>query len=286
MSSLEEIAKAKAKIAKLMNMTVENGCSEDEQETAMSMAAGIAARLGIELSTVQAAGAEPTKRKASKKAFSQAWKDHQVMAFQAAGKLYGCDFYTYSGGKGGCYFIGRDENIELAEQTAFWLMRQVELLYKQYLPRGLSQSVRANYRKTFKAACAYRVLQRAEELMYEMRSNDATAQKTTGSTALVVQGYFQTLAQENADYYKPSPEQEARYEQQRLERQQREEARRNALSPWEREEEDKELERERKKTQRAAARRKVPREKSIPWGVGSSAGLAAGDRVQLRKEIK
>jgi hypothetical protein len=285
MSNFEEIAKAKAKIAKLMNMTVENGCSEDEQETAMAMAAGIATRLGIELSTVTAAGAEPTRRKASRKVFNQVWKDHQVLAFQAAGKLYGCDLYTYSGGKGGCYFIGRDENIELAEQTAFWLMRQVELLYKQNLPRGLSQSVRANYRKTFKAACAYRVLQRAQELMYEMRSNNDTAQRTTGSTALVVQDYFKTLAQENADYYKPTPEQEARYEQQRLERERREQERRNALTVAEREAEDKELERERKKAERAAARRKGPREKSIPWGVGSSAGLAAGDRVKLRREI-
>jgi folylpolyglutamate synthase/dihydropteroate synthase len=49
MSSLEEIAKAKAKITKLLNMTVENGCSEDEQETAMAMAAAIATRLGIDL---------------------------------------------------------------------------------------------------------------------------------------------------------------------------------------------------------------------------------------------
>jgi hypothetical protein len=286
MSNLEEIAKAKAKIAKLMNMTVENGCSEDEQETAMAMAAGIATRLGIELSTIQAAGAETTKRKATRKVFNQVWKDHQVMAFQAAGKLYGCDVYTYSGGKGGCYFIGREENIELAETTAFWLMRQVELLYKQHLPRGLSQSVRAQYRKTFKAACAYRVLQRAQELMFEMRTKDNVAREATGSTALVVQDYFKTLAQENADYYKPTPEQEARYEQMRIEREQREEARRNALTPAEREAEDKELERQRKKEERAAARRKGPRAKTIPWGVGSSAGLAAGDRVQLRKEIR
>jgi hypothetical protein len=149
MSNFEEIAKAKAKIAKLMNMTVENGCSEDEQETAMAMAAGIATRLGIELSTVTAAGAEPTRRKASRKVFNQV----------------------------------------------------------------------------------------------------------------------------------------ARYEQQRLERERREQERRNALTVAEREAEDKELERERKKAERAAARRKGPREKSIPWGVGSSAGLAAGDRVKLRREI-
>lgn len=286
MSNFEEIAKAKAKIAKLMNMTVENGCSEDEQETAMAMAAGIATRLGIELASVPAAGAEPTKRRATKKAFNQEWKVHQVLAFQAAAKLYGCELYTYSHGKGGCYFIGRDENIELAEQTAFWLMRQVELLYKQNLPRGLSQSVRANYRKTFKAACAYRVHERASQLMREMQSNNDVAQKSTGSTALVVQDYFKTLAQENAAYTSLTPEQERLIEERRLERQKQEEARRNALTPYEREQEDRELEAYRKKEARAAARRKGPRTRSLPMGVGSSAGFAAGDRVQLRKEIK
>jgi hypothetical protein len=82
---------------------------------------------------------------------------HQVLAFEAAAKLYGCNSSPTIDGKGGLFFIGREENVELAEQTAFWLMRQVELLYKEHLPRGLSQAVRAQYRKTFKAACAYRV---------------------------------------------------------------------------------------------------------------------------------
>jgi hypothetical protein len=286
MSDLEEIAKAKAKIAKLMNMTVENGCSEDEQETAMSMAAAIATRLGIELSSIQAATGGTTKRKATKKAFNQAWKIHQVLAFQAAGELYGCELYTYNHGKSGCYFIGREENIELAEQTAFWLMRQVELLYKQSLPRGMTQAARAEYRRTFKAACAYRVNERAIKLMREMQFNNEVAQKTTGSTALVVQDYFKTLRQEIADYYKPTPEEEARWEQQRLERQRREEERRAALTPYEREQEDKALEAQRKKDARAAARRKGPRPRRLPMGSGSSAGFAAGDSVQLRKEIR
>jgi hypothetical protein len=286
MSNLEEIAKAKAKIAKLMNMTVENGCSEDEQETAMSMAAAIATRLGIELSTVEAATGGTTKRKATKKAFNQQWKVHQVLAFQAAGELYGCELYTYNHGKSGCYFIGREENIDMAEQTAFWLMRQVELLYKQNLPRGMTQSARAEYRRTFKAACAYRVNERAIKLMREMQFNNNVAQKTTGSTALVVQDYFKTLRQEIADYYKPTAEEEARWEQQRIEQQQREEARRNALTPWEREQEDRELAAQRKKDERAAARRKGPQPRKLPMGSGSSAGFAAGDSVQLRREIK
>jgi hypothetical protein len=285
MSNAEEIAKAKAKITKLLNMTVENGCSEDEQETAMSMAASIATRLGIDLEAQRQAEATPAQRKAVKRAFSQEFKIHQILAFQAAGELYGCEVYSYNGGKGGCFFIGREENVELAEQTAFWLMRQVELLYKQNLPRGLSQTVRAQYRKTFKAACAHRVYQRARTMMMEMRTNETSAQQATGQNALVVQGYFEQLRTENQDYWKPTPELEARLEANRERHRLAEEARRNALTPVERAEEDREAERRRKKEERAAARRKGPRARSLPTGIGTNAGIAAGDQVQLRREI-
>jgi len=98
MSSSDEIAKAKAKINKLLNMTVQNGCSEDEQETAMAMAAGIATRLGIDLEAARQKEATPAQRKAVRKGFNQEFKIHQVLAFQAAGQLYGCEVYTYSGG--------------------------------------------------------------------------------------------------------------------------------------------------------------------------------------------
>lgn len=286
MINAEEIAKAKAKITKLLNMTVENGCSEDEQETAMSMAASIATRLGIDLEAQRQSEPTPTQRKAMKKAFNQEFKIHQTLAFQAAAELYGCELYAYNQGKSGLFFVGREENIELAEQTAFWLMRQVELLYKQNLPRGLSQAVRAQYRKTFKAACAHRVYQRAVELMKQMRTNQEAAQRATGQNALVVQGYFDQLRKENADFWKPTPEQEARYQQLADDRRRREEARRAAMTQGERDAEDREIERARKREERLASRRKGPRTRRLPTGIGTQAGLAAGNSVQLRREIK
>lgn len=143
-----EIEKLKAKLAKLLNMTVENGCTEDEQESAMRMAAGLAARAGIEseLEKLKNTGQQPATRKATRKNFSQEFKIHQVLAAQAAAELYGCEIYAYDRGKSGIFFVGREENIESAETTMFWLMRQVELLYKQNLPRGLTQSARAEER--------------------------------------------------------------------------------------------------------------------------------------------
>lgn len=278
----EEIMKMKARIAKLLNMTVENGCTEDEQESAMRMAAGIAARMGISVDSVTPAGATAAQRKAIRKGLSQEFKIHQVLAAQAAAQLYGCDVYTYSGGKGGLFFIGREENVELTEQTMFWLMRQVELLYKQSLPKGMTQSARAEFRKTFKAACAHRVYQRAVQLMREMRTNEAAAQAGTGQNALVVQGYFDQLKRENDDYFRPSPEVQARYDEMDRKRKEEEEARRAALTPEQREREDRRRQRELEK----AMKRKGPRPRTLPIGNGTSAGTAAGDRVKLRNEVQ
>lgn len=276
MSQEEEIRKARAKISKLLNMTVENGCTEDEQESAMRMAAGLATRLGIELDSVRAAEPTAAQRKAVKRAVNQEFKIHQILAAQAAAALYGCKLYTYNQGKNGIFFIGREENVEMAEETMFWLMRQVELLYKENLPRGLTQSVRAQYRKTFKAACAHRVASRAYALMEEMKRNDQAAQSATGKNALVVQNYFKTLEEECEAYFAPTDEQKAAEERRRLEREQ-----------WERDNPElaEAQRKEREKLMKKLMKRKGPRARKIPTGIGTNAGLAAGDRVKLRREV-
>lgn len=269
--------KLREKLRKLLNMTVENGCTEDEQESAMRMAAGLAARAGIEaeLQSLKDTGTQPTKRSPKTKRVSQEFKIHQILAAQAAAELYGCKLYTYGRGKHGIEFLGREENIESAETTMFWLMRQVELLYKQNLPRGLTQSARAEYRKTFKAACAHRVYERARNLMWDMKMNERSAQEATGQNALVVQGYFKQLETEIDEYLYGSAEERAA-------RRQREEDRRNALTPAERAAEDKEMERWQKKM----AKRKGPRPRTLPTGNGTAAGFVAGDTVKLRREVQ
>lgn len=282
----EEIAKQKLKLSKLLNMTVENGCTEDEQESAMAMAAGIAARIGISLESVAPAGATTAQRKAMRKAVEQEFKIHQLLSAQAAALLYGCEIYTYNHGKNGVFFIGREENINLAEQTTFWLMRQVELLYKQSLPKGLTQRARAEYRKTFKAACAHRVYLRAQELMRNMKRDDQAAQSATGSNALVVQGYFDQLAQENDDYWKPSEEEQLASKMRQEAYEARERDRRAALTPEQRAAEDKAIDKMMKSEQSKAAKRRGPRARTLPTGNGTSAGRAAGDQVKLRESVR
>lgn len=183
------------RILKLLNMTEENGCTEDEAETALRMAAGLMARHGINEDQINARAGQ-SKRSATRKRYSSRLQNHQVILAQAAAVIYGCEVWTYSGGKFGIEFVGRQENIDLAQDTMFWLIRQVDFIYKAALPKGLSQHDRKKYRDSFKDHCALRVHQRAISLIEELKANEQTAHAATGSTAIVVANHFAVLAEE------------------------------------------------------------------------------------------
>ena len=185
----------KDKIRKLLAMGAkDSGATEDEAETAMKIAASLMAKHGIEASTL-GAQAEANKARWGTR-IDKMMKTHQIMLASAAGVLYGCGFVTHDRGATGLTFIGRPDNIDAAEETLMWLMRQVEDFYKAALPSGLSQAARAEFRATFKQACAARVCNRAVKLIKDMSSGDQAAQ-ATGSNALVVKGYFESLKAEN-----------------------------------------------------------------------------------------
>lgn len=275
------------RISKLLNMTTANGCTEDEQETALRMAAAMAMKAGIELDSLRPKDAPKPKAVGRRK--NDELKPHQAYAAVAAAELYGIECNVYDLGRGGILFVGREELIELAEETMFWLFRQIESLYKTALPKGMTQARRAEFRKTFKAACAERTLQRARGYVFEIKRSEQMAQDETGHNALVVRGHFETLSEEIDEYwtnrFKLTPEQEAA-------RAKRAEEYAEKMRKWREEnpEEaarmDKEAERQRKKEERAAARRKGRKQRELPRGIGTEAGWAAGDHVKLRKEVE
>lgn len=277
----EEIRKTKERIAKLLNMTVENGCSEDEAANAMRMAAGLATKIGIELDAVRPAGA-PKPKIVEKRKYT-VMKVYESFCSEAAAVLYGVDCYAPNYGKNGYWFTGREENVELAEQTMIWLVEQVERLYKQALPRGLSKRDRANFRGSFKDACGERIYHRAVKLMHEMKTNQQAAQEATGSTALVVAGYFETLRNEikefeDEKYWAPARRAAEAAKQKRIDML-------AAMSEPERVKFLEDEEKERKKAEKNAKPYKAPRTRNPKRGSGTMAGREAGDRVQLRREI-
>lgn len=55
-------------------------------------------------------------------------------------------------------------NAQIADQLIMFWAEQVEALYKIHLPRGMSKSARAQYRKDFKRNCAVGIIHRAREI--------------------------------------------------------------------------------------------------------------------------
>ena len=119
---------------------------------------------------------------------------YEVQLANAAAYLYGCTAIFWKSGKHGFAFVGRPDNTDAAEQTHLWLITQVDKLYKLHLTPGMTQRDRAEFRRTFKVACACRVAARAAELV----RNPLMIAADIKSTALVVGDYFKQLKAENA----------------------------------------------------------------------------------------
>lgn len=183
----------KARIVKLLNLSRDRGASEAEAATAMTMATKMMLLHGIKEADLQT-----SKSVAGRSENTELDRDWQEIIADISGKLFGClTLFSKSAINGApvFYYIGRPENHEAAKQTFNFLCDQVERLYKNGLPRGMSQRDRANFRRTFKFACASRIFHRGLALIEEMKRGEHT-QDVAGGTALVVQGYFDKLADE------------------------------------------------------------------------------------------
>lgn len=279
----------KEKLAKLLALANDKRGSEDEADTAMRMAAALAAKHGIDLKSVEGGNTKQVKIVAQRVRDEMTFT--QYYAAHAAAKLMGVRCNTYDKGKRGFDFTGRDELVDNASDLMLWLLNQIDNIYRVHLARGLSQRERAEFRKTFKPACAKRVYERAEKLIDEMKSNDVAAQ-ATGHNALVVKGYFDTLRdeivahdREEAKRWELSPEEkeahrlqhearEAKHQQWRLD------------NPKEAAAQDRREATEQRRWERRQNKMKGPRERQMPKGSGTQVGYSAGDRVKLRKEIE
>lgn len=243
--------------------------SEEETNTAMRMAAVIAAKHGIDLASLRTAD----QPKVNYKRYRDELSFQQIFACEAAATMMGVRFYVYDEGRRGFEFVGRTDLIDMAEQLMFFLFSQIEAIYRQSLPKGLSKRARAEFRRTFKPACALRVRERAVEMMRDLRTNNATASAATGHNALVVAGYYDQLKLEIDEYerqrYALTPAQRAAYDK---------------MLAW-RKANPEEAARQDAEEKKAAAYR--PRkERQMPTGSGTDVGYRAGDRVKLNKEVK
>ena len=162
------------KIRKLLDLAKNDGATEAEAETAMRFASALIMKHGIEESSLKKVKLT-TGRSETKEVIRDEW---ELWCAQAAGDLYSCRIVCYRGPQE-FVFVGREANRDAALDTFGMIVAQVEKQYKIHLPRGLSKSARAEYRRTFKEACALRVYHRAKEVVQSLLK-DEEAIKSTG----------------------------------------------------------------------------------------------------------
>lgn len=172
----------KEKIRKLLNLANNSGATEAEAANAMAMASALMLKYNIEITDepdLQVVG----QSERYMKGYSESWH-HSCSS--AAAMLYSCKNIIHNRGERGYSFVGRLNNTQMAGETLNFIINQIEIFYKQYLPKGLSKSERANFRRTFKQAASMRIVNRVWEILEELKTNDNKALEYTGSKALVV----------------------------------------------------------------------------------------------------
>ncbi len=276
----------KDKLAKLLAMANDKRGNEEEANTAMMMAASLAAKHNIDLKSIE--GGDTKQAKIVQKRVRDEMTFTQYYAAHAAAALMGIRCYTYDNGKNGFEFTGRDDLIESASDVMLWLLSQIDMIYRGHLAKGLSQRDRAEFRKTFKPACARRVYERAALLMHEMKTNERAAQKATGHNALVVAGYFETLKEEIREFDRIEAKKWELTPEEKAEHARREAAREARHQQWRLDNPKEAAAQDRRdaREQRRWENRKPPKERQMPKGSGSKVGYQAGDRVKLRKEVE
>lgn len=160
------------KIKKLLALA-SNNSSEAESARAMEMASNLMAKHGIEQ--------DQLKEKSIIVDGDHSPLDVEYYRYtgQAAQYLSGAEFFLYLGSAPTFNFVGRSANVEFAQLLMAHINLQIEALYKQALPKGLTQRERAKFRKDFKIVAARRVNQRAREIL-------ETQVAASSSTALVL----------------------------------------------------------------------------------------------------
>lgn len=187
----------KEKILKLLAVANNSGATEAEASTAMELASALMMKHNIEIdpesSYEVSIGAGPIELVG----FNEPW--HEVCS-SASAMLYTCQNVTCLPLGKGFYFVGRKDNCEAAMITLAFIIQQIERLYKEHLPKGLTKSQRAEFRRTFKYSCAQRVLQRCWSLRESFKRGDDKAVKAIGLNSLVIIQSTELMLKEAQDF--------------------------------------------------------------------------------------
>lgn len=175
------------KIRKLFALANDKSATEGEATNALAMATALMAKYNID-HIPDKSNVKGDRRTTGKLDNWQLWM------MTVCARLNGC---KTARGRLTSSFFGRPEDTAAAWEMHIFLINQIERLYKRDLPPRLSQSARANYRRTYKQACSIRLYERADEILTALRTQD---HQISGCTALVVAQSFDQRMHEAEEF--------------------------------------------------------------------------------------
>jgi hypothetical protein len=160
-------------IRKLLRLARDKGASEAEAASALAMAQKLMMQHNIE----HIDDADPDVNKAVRGEWMHINRDDkwEILVGGAVAKLFTCRHVLIKRG-GSHQFVGKPENVRVAEVTFVWVCEQVEELYRLGLRTfksetgRLSKETRGNFRRSFKEACARRIYHRVNEIVAHARN--------------------------------------------------------------------------------------------------------------------
>jgi len=180
-------AAAIAKVRKLLALARDAGATENESGVAADLAARVMLAHNISELEVSRAASPVTRGDVLDRDGWRKWVAWTAARLMNVGSLTAGD---------GFVFVGRAENVAGAQDVYGFVCGGVERAYKAGLPRGMTKSARAEWRRSFKGACAQRIYSRAVEMCasHERIGVDGVA----GALVVSVRG---TLLAEVEDFF-------------------------------------------------------------------------------------
>jgi hypothetical protein len=164
--------KIRDRIRKLLRLARDRGANENEAAVALAAAN----RLMLE-HNIESVGDEDENVRVVRGSRMYVDRDERWEKFVSAATatLYNCRSMSWSDGS--YAFVGREENVSACEETFVWICEQVDELYKEGLKAfkgkigSLDKSMRADFRRSFKEACASRIYHRVGDIVAANRGN-------------------------------------------------------------------------------------------------------------------
>lgn len=164
------------RVRKLLALSRDSGATESEASAAAAKAAGLMMAHNISERDVERSGSRVTRGDTLRGDAYRRWLRWSSAVLMNVGVLQVSE--------DSFVFVGRAENVCGAQDTFDMLVAAVERLYKLGLPTGMTQRQRAEWRRSWKDACARRVYSRACGVVAERRLG---LPSVGASGALVVQ---------------------------------------------------------------------------------------------------